>query len=264
MPGPFRLSASVLLCTLTVLSGCAPGRIELPSGAGAPFSDAAPAYETAAGECRTVKTIGVSLALSGRAGSTSIRGSVDAGFEAPEKIRLEGRHPFGRPVFILAAAGSEATLYLPRDNRVLKGAGAAEIVEALIGLPLGGGDLRTLVSGCGFEIAGPTGGRQYPDGWIAVDTGRSTTYLRQVNGTWRIVAASRPPLVVHYAGFAGARASTVRLQASGPSAADVTARISDLTMNVPFGPGAFDVDVPAAAEPLTLADLRQAGPLGVQ
>jgi hypothetical protein len=189
---------------------------------------------------------------------------VDAGFEAPERVRLEGRHPFGRPVFILVAAASQATLYLPRDNRVLRGASAAEIVEALIGLPLGGADLRMLISGCGFEMAAPSEGREYPSGWVAVETGGSTTYLRQVNGQWRIVAASRSPLIVHYADFTAARASTVRLQASGGSGADVTARISDLALNVPLGPDAFKVDVPAAAEPLTLEELRRAGPLGGQ
>jgi hypothetical protein len=54
----------------------------------------------------------------------------------------------------------------------------------------------------------------------------------------------------------------VRLQAWGPSPADVTARLSDVEINTPLSAAVFDVKVPPDAEPLTIGELRRAGPLG--
>ena len=243
-------------------SGCAAKRIELPTGAGAPFPEAASAFEAATRECRGVRTLQLTLNLSGKVGATRLRGSVDGGFEAPDRIRLEGRHPLGRPVFILVAAGPDATLLMPRDERVLRGVAPADIVEALVGLPLSPGDLRLLVSGCGFAGEGASEGRQYPGGLVAVDAGEATTYLRQEQGQWRIVAAVRAPLRVLYSEFAGARAQTVRLQRTGPPSADLTVRLEDVNINVPFEASVFSVDVPPGTRPLSLEELRRSGPLG--
>ena len=110
-------------------------------------------------ECRGVRTMRATLGLSGRAGTTTLRGNVDAGFEAPDKIRLEGRHPLGRPVFILVAPGRR-----PRSTCRATTASCAtprrvDIVEALVGVPLAPGELRSLVSGCGFGVGEPATGR---------------------------------------------------------------------------------------------------------
>ena len=246
---------------VVLLGACAPKRIALPSGPGTPFPDAAAAYEEAVRQCRGARTMVATLGLSGRAGGMRLRGSVDAGFEAPDKVRLEMRAPMGRPVFILAAPGSDAVLYLPRDNQVLKSAPAAQIVEALVGLPLGGADLHALVSGCGFGAGDASNGRTFAGGWAAVTVGDSTAYLRNEANAWRVVAAERTGLTVQYSAFASGRPSTLRLQA--PSAkADLTARLSDVNINVPLAPAVFEVEIPASAEPITLEELRRAGPLG--
>ena len=237
-------------------------RIDLPSGAGTPFPDAAPAYEEAVKECRGVRTMQATLGLSGRAGSTALRGNVDAGFAAPERIRLEGRHPLGRPVFILVAGGSAPTLYMPRDNRVLRDVAPASIVEALVGLALTPGELRSLVSGCGFGASAPAGGRQYAKGYVAVDTDGATTYLRRQDNVWRVVAAARAPLTVVYSQFTGGRASALRVVSTGNLRTDLTVRLSDVNINVSMDDAVFAVDVPAAAQPLTIEELRRAGPLG--
>lgn len=262
-----RMLALACLASLAALAGCAAKRMSLPSGPGEPFPDARTAYEQAVKECRNVRTIRATLGLSGRAGATTLRGNVDAGFEAPEKIRLEGRHPLGRPVFILVSSGSRTTLYMPRENRVLQNASAADIVEALVGLKLTPDDLRTLVSGCGFEVGEPIGGRRYGD-LAAVTVGGTTSYLRQEQGQWRVVAAtgatgaSPAPLSILYSTFASGRPTMVRLQAGGPTPADVTVRLSDVSINVTLEPDVFAVDVPAQAAPLTIEELRRAGPLG--
>jgi hypothetical protein len=262
--GDRRAAALALCCTFAVFSACGRKRVELPSGTGTPFPDAGTAYQTAVQECRGTRTIKATLSLSGRVGSTRLRGDVDAGFEAPEKVRLEGRHPLGRPVFILVATGPQATLLLPRDNRVLRNAATVEIVNALVGLPLGGSELRALVSGCGFGAADASAGHSYSGGWVSVESGGATTYLRQIDGQWRVVAAHRPPVTVHYSTFTLGRPSAVRLQATGATAADVTVRLSDVNINVAIEPAVFELKAPAGAEPLTLDELRRAGPLGGQ
>ena len=253
---------ALALLTALGVSACAPKRLELPAGPGTPYGDAAAAYETAVKECRGVRTLQATLALSGRAGTTTLRGNVDAGFEAPEMIRLEGRHPLGRPVFILVAGSDDATLYMPRDNRVMRNVPPASIVEALVGLPLTPAELRSLVSGCGFGAAGPSQGREYPRGYVAVESGGALTYLRRQQGSWNVVAAARPPLAIHYSSFVAGRATVVRVIASGSPKADLTVRLSDVNINVALDKGVFAVDVPAGAEPLTLDELRRAGPLG--
>jgi hypothetical protein len=245
---------------LALASGCAPKRIELPSGNGTPF-DASAAYEQATRECRGAQTIEVTLGLSGRAGSVRLRGNVDAGFEAPDKVRLEGRAPIGRPLFVLAAPGSEATLYLPRENRVLRSARTADVVEALVGLRLDGAQLRSIVSGCAFGVGEPADGRSFPGGWVAAGIGGARTYLRQVDGRWRVFAAAQDDLTVHYSTFVSGRATVLRLQAPA-SKADVSARLSDMNINLPMRPAVFEVELPADAEPLTLDELRRSGPLG--
>lgn len=264
MSGCRQFVALIVLCAAAGISACAaaPRRIELPGGAGTPFPDASAALRQAVEECGGVRTLRATLGLSGRAGSTRLRGNVDAGFEAPERVRLEGRHPLGRPVFILVADGPQATLYMPRDNLVLRNAKTAEIVEALVGLPLNGAELRTLVSGCGFGAGTPGSGRSYAGGWLAIDSDNGTPYLREITGRWRLVAAARSPLVVLYSDFADGRPSTLRLESSGSPAADVSVRLSDVNINAPLEAEVFQVDVPANAQPLALDELRRAGPLG--
>ena len=263
MPRLSRSTPAVILLSLAAsLPACAPKRIELPTGTGSPFAEAARAYEEAVKECRGVRTMQATLGLSGRAGTTTLRGTVDAGFEAPDRIRLEGRHPLGRPVFILAAGGGRSTLYMPRDDRVLRDVPPELIVEALVGVSLAPGELRSLVSGCGFGVAEPAGGREYSGGYVAVDTGGPTTYLRREQNVWRVAAATRPPLTVLYSGFVNGRPATLRVVSSGTPRADLTVRLSDVNLNVPMDAAVFAVDVPAAAQPLTLDELRRAGPLG--
>ena len=263
MPRLSRSTPAVILLSLAAsLPACAPKRIELPTGTGTPSADAARAYEEAVKECRGVRTMQATLGLSGRAGTTTLRGTVDAGFEAPDRIRLEGRHPLGRPVFILVAGGGRSTLYMPRDDRVLREVAPESIVEALVGVSLAPGELRSLVSGCGFGVAEPAEGREYSGGYLAVDTGGPTTYLRREQNVWRVAAATRSPLTVLYSGFVNGRPAMLRVLSTGTPRADLTVRLSDVNINVPMDAAVFAVDVPAAAQPLTLDELRRAGPLG--
>jgi hypothetical protein len=262
-----RLGALPLIVLLVAISACGAKRFAPPSGPGAPFPDHAAAFDDATAECRGAKTISATLALSGRAGTTRLRGRVDAGFAAPREVRLEGRAPFGRPVFILVSRDdSTATLLLPRDNRVLRDAPAASIVEALAGVALTADELRSAVAGCGFGASNPSAGRSY-GGVVAIDTSDGISYLRRVDDRWRLVASVRGTLTIEYRDFSSRRPSTIRMRttasptAAGPQA-DLTMKLSDVNINIPLGPEVFSVEIPVGADPLTLEELRRAGPLG--
>ena len=261
------VAVAALLSLAASLAACGSRRLELPTGAGTPYPEAARVYAEAVNDCRGVRTMQATLGLSGRAGATTLRGNVDAGFAAPDRLRLEGRHPLGRPVFILVATGGQSTLLMPRDDRVLRDVAPESIVEALVGLRLTPEELRSLVSGCGFGAAEPGDGREYPGEYVAVDVAGAegaTTYLRRQQNGWRVAGASRPPLSVIYSDAAGGRPATLHLVSTGTPRADLTVRLSDVNINVTMGEDVFSVDVPPAAQPLTLEQLRRAGPLGGQ
>jgi hypothetical protein len=249
---------------VAVLAACAPKAPLLPSGSGTPFPDYQAAYTQATSSCRGVKTITASMAMSGKAGTTKLRGGIDAGFEAPARARLEGRAPFGKPVFILVADSGRGTLVLPREDRVLQDAAPDQIVEALAGVRLGPDALRTAISGCGLSTGEPSGGSAFSNGWSAVSFANGTTYLRQFGGAWQVVASTSGPVTVTYADYGAGRPSTVRLRAEsqGRTSADLTLRLSDVSINTTLDPKTFAAELPEHPVPLTLEELRRAGPLG--
>ena len=256
---------ALLLAALVIVAAC--GRTAAPSfptGAGTPFPEFASAYAEASATCRTIKALTVSLALSGNAGRTRLRGRVDAGFAVPSQMRLEGRAPFGRPVFVLTADRDLAVLTLPRDRRVLTGASAAEIVEALAGVALDADALRVIVSGCGITLAdAPADGRSYASGWAAVTVGNGVSYLRRSGSAWQIVGATRDTLSIFYSDFQNGRPTTVNLRAAASGAtADIAFHLSQIDVNPTLDPQTFQQENPADAMPLTLDELRRAGPLG--
>jgi outer membrane lipoprotein-sorting protein len=253
------------LVACCLAAACARKRPALPSGPGTPFPEFASAYAEATDQCRGVNTLSAAIGLTGRAGKTKLRGRIDAGFAAPADMRLEGVHPFGKPVFILVARGDDATLLLPRDGRVLRGARPGAIVEALTGVALGPAELRAVIAGCGFGPDVPTGGRAYEKKWAALDAGDTTVYLRQLAGRWRVAAAARGTLSVAYENYISGRPETVRMRMMPERAnvaADLTLRLSQVDTNVPMDRKVFEVDIPDNAVPLTIEELRRAGPLG--
>ena len=253
----------ILICS--ALSGCAPKLTALPSGPGTPATDYASAYGQATDRCQGVRTLRASLGLSGRAHDQKLRGRIDAGFAAPGQIRLEGLPPiaFGRPVFILVGRGREATLVLPRDRRVLTNSTPDAIIQALAGVALSPDEMRAVVSGCGFGFGEPSGGRRYGADWMALEGNGVTSWLRNVNGVWRLTAVVRQPLEIRYEEFASSLPSRIRIRTTPGGAAtpaDITLSVSDVDMNVPLEPEVFRVEVPDDAVPITLEELRRSVP----
>jgi outer membrane lipoprotein-sorting protein len=252
------------LAGLLILAGCAPKPPVLPTGAGDPFPDFASAYQLATAACGNVSTITASMALSGKAGSTKLHGRIDAGFEAPSRARLEGIPPFGKPVFVLVADETRGTLVLSREDRVLRDAPPDQIVEALAGVALGPAALRTIVSGCGFPEGAPTDGRAFAGGQASVSLPDGTTYLRRAGDGWQVAAATHAGVTIMYADYVNGRPSTIRLraEAQGRVAADLTLRLSDVEVNAMLDPKVFVAELPEHPVPMTLEEVRKAGPLG--
>jgi hypothetical protein len=253
---------AVGLCVLA--SSCAPRLVTLPSGPGTPLADAPAAYAQATARCRDARTLAAILGISGRAAGQRFRASLDGGFAAPANVRLELPAP-GRPIFIFVASGDRATLLLGREGRVLREAPADATLEALAGIALNPSELRTIISGCGLGPGEPAEARAFDGGWASMQVSGATTWLQRVNGTWTLVAASRGPVEVRYSDFVQGLPSVIRLQSSAGQtgkATDLTVRLSQVDVNQPLGPDVFQVDIPPDAKPLTLDELRQAGPLG--
>ncbi len=249
-------------------TACGTPRVTLPSGTGTPFSDSISAYADAVRDCRDVQTLSASLSLSGRAGSAKLSARIDAGLAAPGRLRLEGypRIAFGgKPFFILVASGSDATLVLTRDNRVLRGAPPSAIIEALTGVALEPDDMRALISGCGLANGQADDGRSFEHGWASVQAGSATVFLRQIETRWHIAGVRRSSLEIEYSDFSSGRPAAVRLHttsSTGVVAADLSIRISQVETNARLENAVFSVDVPKDAAPLTLDELRKAGPMG--
>lgn len=252
-----------VLAGCLVLVGCASRRLILPTDSGTPLPDAVAVHAAVSAACANVRSLTAELRLSGRAGDRRVRGRLVAGFERPASMRLEGVAPFGQPAFILAARGGEAILLLPRERRVVSAEPPEAILGALTGVSLAPADLQALLTGCIVPSPRAVGGRLHGNGWVSIELdGGATIYLRRQDRTWQLRAARRGGWQVEYDRWQNAFPETVRLRSVDQSAdVDLTATIAQLETNQDIDAAAFTVDVPPGARPLTLEELREAGPL---
>ena len=268
-----RRRASTLAAVALALasaSACAPIRFVPPADAGVPVSDAAAEWQSLAGPCLGVKSMIAELALSGRAGGTRVRGRIQAGF-AGGSMRLEGVAPFGQPVFILASTPSAARLLLPRDERIVEAPDAQDILEALVGVRLQSQALMSALAGCAMRETPTSATRHgnptrhgsftrfvFPDGEVFADVR---------DGRLRIVAARSRSFLIEYPSVAGASGmwpSRVRIsrELPGDQGVDLTIDLSQIETNTAVPAEAFTINVPPGTLPMTLQQLRAAGPLG--
>ena len=257
-----RTSAPLAIAAVLAVAACGVKRFELPADPGVPLPDAAAAWAQASATCAPVRSFTAELSLSGRAAGTRLRGKIQAGFQAPGGIRLEGVAPFGQPVFILAGDASSATLLLPRDERVVRAAAAAEILEALAGVRLEADALRAVLAGC-VMTGVPSSATLHGDlARFVFDDGE--VYARRAGDGWRIVAGIARPFLVEYLEQTGMWPRRVRIsrQLPGEAGVDLTLAVSQIETNVTLPPEAFTIDSPPGAMPMSVDQLRQAGPLG--
>jgi hypothetical protein len=221
-----------------------------------------------------VRTLRGQLGLSGRVGNERLRGPLIVGFERPSSMRLDAVAPFGPPVFILAGRNDSATLVLQRQERIIRDAPPEAILEALTGVSLGPADLLAVFTGCVVPAPRPTAGRIHSGDVAAIDiesgdqgqTRRTATvFLRRAGSRWQVQAARRDRWQIEYVFGTGMFPQSVRLVSLSPDVpVNVAAELTSIETNVDLDPAAFTVQEQKNLQPLTLEELRQAGPLREQ
>lgn len=260
-----RRVAGVVLSGLLATS-CGAARQPLPSGPGEPASDASSAYSVAVAACRRITALSAEMAVSGTASGQRLRGRVLVGVSAPASALLDAAAPFGASLFIYAAHDGDATLLLPRDQRVLRHGDPAAVLEAVAGVPLDPADLRRTLTGCAPE--GDAGaGRAFGESWRVVSVNGDEAYLRRREGTWRLVALRRGKddgrgWRADYSDFDRDVPRTIRLTSADDGRRfDLSLRLSEVDVNPTLGPEVFALSIPPSLAPLSLDELRSAGPL---
>jgi hypothetical protein len=253
-----------LFAAALAIAGCGgPARLDLPAGGGRPEPEATARFEDATADCRDCRTLTAEVRLSGTVDGRRVGGTIVVGTDAAGGVRLEAPAPFGAPVFVLAARPGAARLVLPRERRYVDAPDAAALLDAVAGLRLSGADLHALLTGCGVAAATPSGGERFPSGWIAVPLAPdAVAWLRDGVRPPRLAAMARAGLQVEYVHFAGAWPSSVRVFASATRDARLALRLSQVEVNAPITPEAFEVALPPGAAPMSLAELGASGLLG--
>lgn len=259
-------AAAVIIAAALASASCAVPLAKLPSGPGAPAPDAREAIEEATSACRRVSTLTLEIAVRGSIGGRRTRGRLSAGLARPASARLEAVAPFGQPVFIFVANDDTATLLLLRDQRVLEHGRPDAVLEAIAGVPLDAAALRAVVTGCAVA-PDPARARALGETWRVAPDGGDEVYLRRegASAPWRIVAT------VHHTPGAGWRAEyrdfesglprSIRLASALAGRFDVQMALSQIELNTPLDANAFTVRIPRTAQPISIEELRQSGPL---
>ena len=258
--------ALALSCT-----ACAPALMKLPATPGAQPIDASAAVAEATGACREVSSITAEIGVSGSVGGRGIRARMTAGLAAPASARLEAVSPFGQPVFFFVARDDDATLLLPGERRVVEHGRAAEVLDAVAGVPLDAATLRVALVGCAVGARGSEA-RQVGDDWRIVPDQAGTLYLHRdkANAMWRVVAtehkAAAGPWRAEYRDFrlvdpGAGLPQSVRLTSLDSKRFDLRLTLSQIEINTALADEVFRVQVPPGTEAITIEELRRSGPL---
>lgn len=260
------LIALACLWSLSCSAGLSP-LITLPAGPGAPAADAVDVLAQATAACRSVRTLTAEIALRGTAAGRRLRARLSAGVAAPASVRLEAPAPFGPPVFIFVAIDEDATLLLPRDERVIEHGRPDAVLDAVAGAPLTAHDLSAALVGCAPE-GSPSAGRALGDDWrvvrVSADGIVSELYLHRGRAEpWRLVAMNREGgatgmIRIEYGDFHNDLPQSIRLKSLGQSAFDLALALSQVDTNTPLEADVFRLDIPTSAVPITVEELRNA------
>ena len=241
--------------------------MKLPAGPGAPAADAADALEQATAVCSGIRTLTAEVAAGGNVGGQRFRARLSVGVAAPASARLEAVAPFGPPIFILVATDDDATLLLPREERVLQHGRPAEVLDAVAGVPLSASDLHAVLTGCAPAVQQPEGRELGADWRVVTDSAGDALYLHRAGGAqpWQLVAVIRRAWRVDYRDHLNGLPRTMRITSvaggrDAGAAFDLQLALSQVDTNVPLGADVFRVEIPRTAQPITLDELRHARP----
>lgn len=241
--------------------------MKLPSEPGVPAPDFATSYREATRSCQPVSSMTAEIGVTGSVAGQRLRARILAGFKMPS-ARLEAVAPFGSPLFIFVATGRDATLLLPRDDRVVQHADAADVLQAIAGVRLGPSELLQTLTGCASPVN--WGNPQAIGGqWrTAAGNGGSKLYLRRDSpgGTWRVAAilfpgtGLQPDWRAEYSQFQNGLPASVRLVSTDRQRFDLGLTLTQVETNIQLAPEVFRVEVPASARPISIDELKDARP----
>jgi hypothetical protein len=256
-------------------ASCGAPLMKLPAGPGAPAPDAVDALAQATSVCRGIRTLTAEVAATGKAAGRRFRGRLSVGVAAPASARIEAVAPFGPPVFIFVATNDDATLLLPRDDRILEHGRPDEVLNAVAGVPLNAADLHLTLTGCAPPLSQPVGRERGSDWRVVTDGGRADSdelYLHRDGASqpWRLVAVIRrrstqPAWRAEYHDHQNGvprliRVPSVDADRRAGAGFDLTLRLTQVETNVPLDAAVFRVEIPPSARPITLDELRDARP----
>jgi hypothetical protein len=247
-------------------AACATPLLKLPPTAGAPATDGATALAQALTTCRGIRTLTAEVAVRGRVNSQRIRARLQVGLVQPASAYIEAPAPFGAPIFVFAAENDDATLLLPRDRRALEHGRPADVLEAIAGVPLAPAALRAALTGCLADGDARSTANQPEPRW-RVFPGNEEVYLHRDRDAdpWRLVVVAHrgQPSAwrAEYRDFVSNLPRSIHLISTPSDRFDLQLTLSDIEINVPIPPETFRVQIPAGTTPLTIEELRSAGPL---
>jgi outer membrane lipoprotein-sorting protein len=265
LPARLLIASRIGLLALAMAAShaCAPALAKLPGGAGTP-ADSAEALREALAGCDGLRSVSAEVAVAGSVGGQRLRGRLLLGLAEPDAARIEAVAPFGPPLFIFVARNRDATLLLPREDRVLAHGRPADVLDAIAGLPLDAPDLRRALTACPAP-PGRGSGRAFGDDWRVVGEPEAAVYLHRDGRTapWRIAAvrygAGESAWRADYQAFDGGLPHGVRLTSAQAGRFDLRLTLSQVERNPDLGDAAFRVEVPASAQPITIDELRRGG-----
>jgi hypothetical protein len=240
--------------------------MKLPVAPGAPAPDAAQALAAATESCRAISTMTLEAAVRGSVAGQRTRATLLGGLAAPASVRLEA-YAFSRPIFTLVATGSDATLLLQQDGRVLPRAPAGDVLEALTGIPLYPADLKAALTGCAEAVAADSGERLDAN-WRRIVRGTTSYHLarRNESSPWQLVAVQRRDgnlaWRIEYKDIVGGVPREVRFVSDDRKRFDLRLRMADVDINPSLASDAFEVNIRPGLPPITLEELRRGGPFG--
>jgi hypothetical protein len=262
-----RAARAVVIPALVSLlaAACGPPLLKLPAGPRVPAGDGATVIDQATAACRAISTVTLEMSVRGSVGGHSMRGRLSAGLAKPASARLEAVASFGQPAFFFVATDANATLFVPRDQRVARGRPEA-LLEAVAGVPLDASALRAVVTGCA-DMPNVSGVQAIGDEWRVTGDGNDEIYVRRdrQTATWQIVSTLRRGADgwrADYANFDRGLPRTIHLISAPAGRFDLQLELSQVDVNTPLGPEAFQLQVPATAETISVDELRRSGPLG--
>lgn len=249
--------AAVVVALLVIAAGCA-SRFTPPTGLAQPVAPAevAAIWTTATAGCEDLQAFNAEVRPSGRVAGSRVRGlELLVAVETSGRVGLEALAG-GQTVFTLRGTAEAATLWLPRERRVVV-APANTILARLVGLDIEPARLLSLFGGCVALDRTPTRVDRVGE-MVRVTTPDTVVYLEAREGGWGVRGGTFGPFVADYRSWAGRwpREIGIRSVETYDPSVDVQLAVGVPRINPELPEAAFTVSVPPDAVSADVMDLR--------